>query len=128
MGAGAAFELGAEIVQALLVFAEDSQRVATFELVAQVVEALLAFTENAHGLAAFEILAGVFDFFAAPLDALVNEAAQTGLKFGEGLAAGDGGFGDLFGGSAGSGGAKVGGEIADGEIDFVANSADDREF
>src|ERR1051325_944234 len=101
---------------------------ATFELVAQVVEALVAFAEDAHGLAAFEILASGIEFFAAPLEALMDEAAEAGFQLGKGVTAGDGGFGDLFGGGAGCGGAKVGGEVADGEIDFVTDGADDGEF
>ena len=100
----------------------------TFELIAEFVQMLLAFAEHAHWLAAFEGLASVVEFFATPLDALMNEPAEAGFKFSESLAAGDGGFGDLFGGGAGRGGAEIGGEIADGEIDFVADRADDWKF
>lgn len=125
LGAGAAFELGAEVVNALAVFAKDADGVAAFEGVAKFVEVLVAFAEDARWLAAFEVLAGVFEFFAAPGEALVGETLEAGMEFGEGFAAGKGGFGDLFGGGAGGGGAEVSGEVGDGEVDFVADGADD---
>jgi hypothetical protein len=128
LGAGAALELGAEVFDALSAVAEDARGLAAFEGVAEFVEVLLAVAEDARGLAAIKALLGLLEFFAAPLKALAGEALEAGVEFGEGVGGGEGGCGDLFGGGAGCGGAEVSGEVGNGEVDFVADSADDGKF
>ena len=127
LGAGAAFELGVELLEALAVVAEEAGGVAALEGFAEFVEALGAFAEDAGGLAAVEVLAGVLEFFAAPVEALAGEALEAGVVFGEGVGGVDGGLGDLFGGGAGCGGAKVGNKIANRKIDFMPDCRDDRD-
>ena len=88
LGAGATFELGAQVFGLLAVFAEEARGVAALEGFAEVVEALGAFAEDAGGLAAVELLAGLLEFFAAPLEALVGEALEAGVELGEGAGGG----------------------------------------
>ena len=59
LSASAAFELSAELVDLLTVFAEEARGVAAFEGFAEVVEVLGAFAEDSSGLAAVELLAGL---------------------------------------------------------------------
>lgn len=99
-----------------------------FEEIAKFVGALMATTEDAVGLTAFEGFGENFELVEAPGELIAEGFTEATLIFDENIAAADCAIGDEFSGCAGGGGTEVGGKIANGEVDFVADCADDWNF
>jgi hypothetical protein len=119
-------EKGGGVLQALLTGSQSLSDVG-LEVGGGLIEIEAVFAEEAGGFLPSTVLSQAEEFAAGVFQMGESGAAQAAGRGGEGFAEGVGVGGEDFGGGTGGGGAEVGNEVADGEVDFVADGTDNWE-